>query len=121
MLYGLHFRSIPNGNLSYHGLFALDQRFCSPFIFGEYISWIALLFAYTVVVSFKKETYKKILTVISFVWLVGSVCLIILPIEFFFNPGDLFYSYTYGPAVGALKVLCILFLMFSIICMLIAY
>ena len=81
-------------------------------------TWIALLFAYTVVVSFKKETYKKILTVISFVWLVGSVCLIILPIEFFFNPGDLFYSYTYGPAVGALKVLCILFLMFSIICML---
>ena len=79
--------------------------------------WISLLLIYTIVISFDKNHHKLFTYPIIFVCIICSICMLILPIEYYFKPGNLVYSYTYGPSVDLLKSVSILFLIISVFCM----
>ena len=86
------------------------------------LTWIGLLLIYTIIISFSKKDFcRKIIKCVFVVWLVSSVLMLILPIDYFYENGNKFYSYTYGPSVNLLKFVSILFLLFSIICMFIKF
>lgn len=80
-------------------------------------TWITLLLLYTIAVSFQKQLLKTIFTPIIVVWAVASVLLLVFPIQYYFVPGNKFYSYTYGASVDFLKIMAIMFLLFSVLCM----
>ena len=79
--------------------------------------WISLLSIYTIVISFEKKYYKKLSYTIIGVCLMCSCCFLFLPIDYYFEPGKIIYSYTYGTCVDLLKFISIIFLLFSIVCM----
>ena len=96
----------------------LLNAFVSRIFLVNILTWITLLLIYTIVISFDKKNYKKIMVPIITVWSIASVLIMFLPIKYYFEPGKDLYSYTYGPSVDLLKGSCILFLVTSIICML---
>lgn len=103
-------------------VFPFLNTLVSRFYLVNILTWIGLLLLYTIVISFsKKDLCRKTIRFIFIVWLVTSVLLLVLPINYFYEPGNKFYSYTYGPSVDLLKGVSILFLLFSIICMFIKY
>ena len=93
------------------------NEFVAHLFLVNIFTWITLLLLYTIAVSFQKKIIKTIATPIIVVWAVASVFLLLLPIQYYFEPGKMFYSYTYGDAVDFLKIVSIMFLLFSVLCM----
>lgn len=81
--------------------------------------WITLLLIYTIVISFNKKYYKALTYPVIILSCLCIAAMFFLPINYFFEPGKQIYSYTYGPSVDLLKIMCILYLASSISCMLI--
>ncbi len=82
------------------------------------LAWISLLLIYTIIVSFDKKYYRKFAFSVLGIFGVCSLGFLFLPIKYYFEEGKNFYSYTYGVSVDLLKIVSIIFLLFSIVCML---
>ena len=89
----------------------------SKLFLANILTWISLLLIYTIVISFDKKYYKRLTYPIIGIFGVCSICILFLPIKYYFEPGNLVYSYTYGPSVDLLKVVSVCFLIVSIFCM----
>lgn len=85
------------------------------------LSWICLLSIYTIVISFDKKHHKAISYPVIGIWIGCSICFLLLPIKYHFEPGNMIYSYTYGASVDLLKMVSVMFLLFSIFCMMMRF
>ncbi len=83
------------------------------------ITWLMVFIAYIVVISFNySEKLKVARRAGIFIYIIFLLLVFILPIKFYYKPGKLVYSYTYGPAVNLIFVVSTMGAVLVSICLL---
>ena len=93
------------------GISIMDNIISKVFLFYT-LFWFSLITIYNFIISFSDKKYYVFKKAIIIFNIVADFLIMIFPINFFYKPGNNYYSYTYGLAVNFLYG-CITFIIIT--------